>query len=151
MLRHDDLFLKFLTNYVTINLNVFGSLMEHGISAMCIALLLSPYSLMGRFGGKPIYVNKSLIQTSSNVTFTIALYSDFALDPETTLCFLFFHDTRFLQERQYHVVDLYQKGTMPSLCLKSLLLWCVHDLNREAPFLEVSLGALKSSLPPPLG
>jgi len=37
-------------------------------------------------------INKSLTQIISQVTFIITQYSDLALDRNTTLCFLFFHN-----------------------------------------------------------
>ena len=86
-----------------------GSLWYTRFSAMCIAALLSPYSLMGHSGENPISVKKSLSQIS-NVTFAMTLHSDLVLDRETTLCFLFCYDTRFPPRKpHYSVVDLLKK------------------------------------------
>ena len=110
-------------------------------SVMCIFALLLSYSLIGHSGGKSVSVNKSLIQINFNVTFAIALYSDFALDGEITLCYLLFHDTRFpLRKIQYHVINLLSKG--PCLvCIREVCYSNVFpDLNREAPpwnFLQI--------------
>ena len=110
MLRHNNLFLKLLTNYMTINLNVLVLSWNTSFSAMCIVVLLSPYRIMGHSRRKPIFVNKSLIQIISNVTFTIALNFDSTIDWETTLCFLLFYDTRFPPRKtQYHVINLLPK------------------------------------------
>ena len=56
---------------------------------MCIAVLLSPYSLMGHS-----WRNQSMsINLWSRSALMFVLKSE--LDRETTLCFLLFHDTRF--------------------------------------------------------
>ena len=117
-------------------------------SAICIAAMLLPYTLIGHSRGEPIFVNKSLIQISSNVTFTITVYSDSSVNRETTLCFLLFHDTRFSSRKiQYPIVELLSKGYPAQSASENLLFRCVH-LNKEALSLEVSSDTSKSLLPP---
>ena len=74
---------------------------SHGTRHFQQCVLLSCYHhiVSWHSGGKPISINKFLIQISSNVTFAIAQYSDSALDREKPLCFLLFHYTRFPQRK----------------------------------------------------
>jgi len=111
----------------------------------CIAALLSPYSLMGHSGKKQ--------------SLSINLWSRLALmhichchvlrlcagPRDHTLYFCFSMIQGFLQERHNIMWSTsYQKSTITSMHLRSMLLWCVYDLNREALSLELSSGTSKS-------
>ena len=73
--------------------------MKQNIFSDVYCYLVITMYLMRHSGGKPISVNKSLIQISFTVTFVSAMYSNSALYRETALCFLFFMIQNFLQER----------------------------------------------------
>jgi len=77
-------FLFFLAYQMTIHFNVFCA-----FSTMWTTVWFSQYNLIGHSGVKPSLVNKSLIQTNSQVTFAIARYSESALDRDTTLLLTF--------------------------------------------------------------
>ena len=118
-------------------------------STMCVAVLLSLYSLIGH--------SKENQFLSINFYFRLALMSHLPLLCTLILhwiekshsTFLLFYDIRFpTRNTQYPVIDLLSKEHLLSSHLRNLLLECIYDLNREAIFLELSLNTSKFSLPP---
>ena len=74
-----------------INLKMFCSIMEHGISSYLDAVLVVTLDC-GRFSvPKPSFLINLLSQTASHVVFARALHSDSYDDLDVTLCFFEVH------------------------------------------------------------
>ena len=123
------------------------SLMEHEVFSNVYCYIVVIIQSHSHSEGKQISVNRSLCQTSSNITVAIALYFDSSLEREITLYFLFFHDTNFFpRKKQYSVVDFLSKGHPVHFTSQKPTIRYVHDLNREALSLELSSCTKKFSL-----
>ena len=110
MLRQNDLFLELLTNYMIINLNVFGSLMKYGIFQQCVLLSCCHHIVSWDTQGKT-NLSRNLYARLTLMSHLPSPCIPIALDWETILCFLLFYDTKFPPKRtQYPVVNLLSKG-----------------------------------------
>ena len=129
---------------LTINFNLFGSLMKHTIFSNVYTALLLPYSLMGHsWGNQSLLINLwSRLVVMSHSPLSCALTLHWTETPYSV--FYFFMAQDYLQGR-HNIIWLasYQKGTLPSLHQRSLLLGCVPDLNREVLSLEFSFRYLR--------
>ena len=122
------------TYQITIYFNVSCALVKYWIFSYMNSLIITVYFI--RYSGaKSSSVNKTLTQTNLQVTFTIARYSNSILDRDTTLCFLFFHDTKLtLRKMQKPVVGRLPSGNLANQYLRNQQFWCVHNLNIYAFF-----------------
>jgi len=137
MLCHNDFFLEFLTNYMTINLNVFGSLIEHNIFQQsvllpCCHLIVSCDTL----GGNQ-YLSINFWSRLALMSY-LSSFCTCAGPIDHTLLLAF----------SWHKVFSKKDNILSSLHPRSLLLWFIYYLNRDAISLELSSGTLKSSLTP---
>lgn len=91
----NEALLKFLSNKMAINLNVFRSFMKHwvGLDAIYKADLLSQCRGIGSIEGWPGVLRIDVKQSNSHVVSPKALYSDSLEDFETVTCFLHFQET----------------------------------------------------------
>jgi len=115
-MKHVELEDSFLQSYDVSNdnPNVFVRSWNTEFSAIWIGVWLSQYNLIGHSGEKSSSVNKSLIQIMSQVTFTIAWYSDSVLNRDITHCFLLFYNTTIpLRNTQKPMVDYLLTGDLP--------------------------------------
>ena len=111
---------------MTIYLNMFGPFIKYQVRCYMHETWLSHQSFAGNEVLMPTSINNLRIHMISHTDCAMARYSNSALDRETTLCFLLFHEIRFpLTKTQYLEVDL-MSYILPSLRLKSTQLWYVH-------------------------
>ena len=99
---------------------------SHGTPTICIVALLSPYSFMRHSGGKPISI-KNLWSSLALMTYLPSSCNPSLRSIKRPHCILFSITQGFFQER-YNILwsTFYQKDTLLSLHLRSLLLLCVY-------------------------
>ena len=132
----NNLLFYLLTYQMTIHFNVFYALVKYWIFSYMINNLVSQYNLIGHFGAKLSLVNKSLTQTISQVTFTMAQYFLHTRLLHHTLPLTFPWYTFSLQKKKHKrpVVDRLSTGDLVQYYLKNQKLWCVYNPNIEAIF-----------------
>lgn len=108
-----------------------------GLEAMWTAAWLSHYNLVDSKFLKPTSSNSYRTHRTSHTPCVIARYSDLALDPKTTTCFLLLHDIRLSPTKtQYPVVDLLSIFDPASLHQKNIKYLNAHDYHRKDYALE---------------